>query len=111
MYQKVELAALASMPDADIDMSDIPDTKVFPNPRRGVFSDSPNRKVGGSQLPNSEACEGLCGQVRRRPWEAWRRHLPGDDAARVLDRLTQRGNPAETVNNYRHSIQRLRSPM
>ena len=46
MYQKVELAALASMPDADIDMSDIPDTKVFPNPRRGVFSDSPNRKVG-----------------------------------------------------------------
>ena len=51
MYQKVELAALASMPDADIDMSDIPDTKVFPNPRRGVFSDSPKRKVGARNCP------------------------------------------------------------
>ena len=43
--QKAELAALASMPDADIDTSDIPSTKGFPNPRRGVFSGAPNRQA------------------------------------------------------------------
>lgn len=38
---------LASMSDADIDTdkSDIPETKEFPNPRRGVFFGSPNRKA------------------------------------------------------------------
>ena len=40
-----ELDALAAMSDADIDTSDIPETTEFPNPRRGVFSVSPNRKV------------------------------------------------------------------
>lgn len=40
-----ELDALAATSDADIDTSDIPETTEFPNPRRGVFSASPNRKV------------------------------------------------------------------
>ena len=39
-----ELDALAAMSDADIDTSDIPETTEFSNPRRGVFSVSPNRK-------------------------------------------------------------------
>ena len=52
--QKAELAALASMPDADIDMSDIPATKEFPNPRRGVFSGAPNRQVKNNLPTNSE---------------------------------------------------------
>ena len=43
--QRAELDALASMSDADIDLSDIPETKEFSNPRRGVFSGSPNRKA------------------------------------------------------------------
>ena len=43
--QKAELDALAAMSDADIDFSDIPATTEFPNPRRGVFSGSPNRKA------------------------------------------------------------------
>ena len=41
--QKAELDKLAFMPDADIDTSDIPETKEFPNPQRGVFSVGPNR--------------------------------------------------------------------
>ena len=41
--QKAELDKLAFMPDADIDTSDIPETKEFPNPQRGVFSGGPNR--------------------------------------------------------------------
>ena len=41
--QRAELDALASRPDAEIDTSDIPETKEFPNPQRGVFSGSPNR--------------------------------------------------------------------
>ena len=40
-----ELDALAAMSDADIDTTDIPETTDFPNPRRGVFSGTPNRKV------------------------------------------------------------------
>lgn len=40
-----ELDALAAMSDADIDTSDIPETTEFLNPRRGVFSASPNRRV------------------------------------------------------------------
>ena len=43
--QKAELAVLASMPDADIDTSEIPQSKEFPNPRRGVFSGAPNRQA------------------------------------------------------------------
>ena len=43
--QRAELDVLASMSDADIDTSDIPETKEFSNPRRGAFSDSPNRKA------------------------------------------------------------------
>ena len=41
--EKAELDKLAFMPDADIDTSDIPETKEFPNPQRGVFSGGPNR--------------------------------------------------------------------
>ena len=41
--QKAELAALASMPDSEIDTSDIPQSKEFPRSRRGVFSGSSNR--------------------------------------------------------------------
>ena len=52
--QKVELAALASMPDADIDRSDIPATKEFPNPRRGVFSGAPNRQAKNFHRTNLE---------------------------------------------------------
>ena len=48
--QRVELNVLASLSDADIDTSDIPATKELSNPRRGVFSDSPNRKT----TPRSE---------------------------------------------------------
>ena len=33
----------AARPDAEIDTSDIPETKEFLNPQRGVFSGSPNR--------------------------------------------------------------------
>lgn len=55
-----ELDALAAMSDADIDTSDIPETTEFPNPRRGVFSASSNRKVcpdnGSSDItPNDES--------------------------------------------------------
>ena len=39
------LDALAAMSDADIDTSDIPETTEFPNPRRGVYAASPNRKL------------------------------------------------------------------
>ena len=49
--QRAELDVLASMSDADIDTSDIPATKEFSNPRRGVFSDSPNRKVTPGREP------------------------------------------------------------
>ena len=49
--QRAELDALASMSDADIDTSDIPETKEFSNPRRGVFSDSPNRKASPKPEP------------------------------------------------------------
>ena len=52
--QKAELAALASMPDADIGTSETPETKEFPNPRRGVFSISPNRQVRNDLPTNSE---------------------------------------------------------
>ena len=40
-----ELDALAAMSDSDIDTSDIPETTEFPNPRRGVYAASPNRKL------------------------------------------------------------------
>ena len=52
--QKAELAALASLPDADIDTSDIPATKEFTNPRRGVFSGGPNRRAKNGHPTNSE---------------------------------------------------------
>lgn len=42
---KEELDALAAMSDANIDFSDIPETTEFPNPRRGVYAASPNRKL------------------------------------------------------------------
>ena len=45
LKQKAELLALASMSDADIDTSEIPQSKEFPNPRRGVFSCAPNRQA------------------------------------------------------------------
>ena len=44
--QKAELTALASMSDADIDTSDIPETKEFPNPRLVVAMMS-SRCYGG----------------------------------------------------------------
>ena len=43
--QKTELTALAAMADDDIDTSDIPEIREFSNPRRGVFSGSPNRRA------------------------------------------------------------------
>ena len=43
--QRAELEALAAMSDEDIDTSDIPEIKEFSNPRRGMFSGSPNRKA------------------------------------------------------------------
>ena len=43
--QRAELEALAAMSDEDIDTSDIPEITEFSNPRRGMFSDSPNRKA------------------------------------------------------------------
>ena len=43
--QKTELAALAAMPDDDIDTTDIPEIREFLNPRRGMFSGSPNRRA------------------------------------------------------------------
>ena len=52
--QKTELAALASMPDANIDTSEMPETKEFPNPRRGVFSGAPNRRAKNGHPTNSE---------------------------------------------------------
>ena len=52
--QKAEIAALASMPDGDIDTSDIPVTKEFPNPRRGVFSGAPNRRAKNGHPTNLE---------------------------------------------------------
>ena len=39
---EAELAALAAMSDADIDLSDIPEMTDFSNARRGVFVSSPN---------------------------------------------------------------------
>ena len=49
--QGAELDVLASMSDADIDTSDIPATKELSNPRRGVFSDSPNIKASPKSEP------------------------------------------------------------
>lgn len=43
--RRAELEALAAMLDEDIDTSDIPEIKEFSNPRRGMFSGSPNRKA------------------------------------------------------------------
>ena len=43
--QQAELDVLAAMPDEDIDTSDIPEIIEFSNPRRGVFSASPNVKL------------------------------------------------------------------
>ncbi len=43
--QQAELEVLAAMSDADIDTSDIPEIIEFSNPRRGVFSASPNVKL------------------------------------------------------------------
>ena len=43
--QRAELEALAAMSDEDIDTSDIPEITEFSNPRRGMFSGSPNRKA------------------------------------------------------------------
>ena len=43
--QKDELSALAAMSDEDIDTSDIPEIREFYNPRRGMFSGSPNRRA------------------------------------------------------------------
>ena len=45
MGQMVELEALSAMSDEDIDTSDIPEVKEFSNPRRGVYSGSPNRRA------------------------------------------------------------------
>ena len=47
--QHEELDALAAMSDEDIDTSDIPEIKEFSNPRRGLFSGSPNVKAEPKQ--------------------------------------------------------------
>ena len=39
---EAELAALAAIPDEDMDLSDIPEMTDFSNARRGVFVSSPN---------------------------------------------------------------------
>ena len=43
--QGAELDALAAMSDCDIDTSDIPEVRELSNPRRGMFSGSPNRRA------------------------------------------------------------------
>ena len=43
--QKAELDALIDMPDEEIDTNDIPEVLEWRNPRRGLFADSPSRKV------------------------------------------------------------------
>ena len=43
--QRADLDRLAAMSDEDIDTSDIPEIREFSNPRRGVFSGSPNVKA------------------------------------------------------------------
>ena len=51
--QRADLDRLAAMSDEDIDTSDIPEIREFSNPRRGVFSGSPNVKAqptGGNEL-------------------------------------------------------------
>ena len=63
LAQKAELDALATMSDAEIDTSDIPETREFSNPSRGVFSGSPN----GKAVPKRET-------VQRKPLD----HEPAD---------------------------------
>ncbi len=53
-----ELDALDAMSDADIDTSDIPETMEFPNPRRGVFSAFPNRRVCSDNGSSNMILEG-----------------------------------------------------
>lgn len=48
--QKEEMKVLAAMSDEGIDTSDLPEVREFSNPRRGVFSGSPNRRA----VPKSE---------------------------------------------------------
>ena len=43
--QEAEIDALAAMSEDDIDTSDIPEIMEFSNPRRGMFSGSPNRRA------------------------------------------------------------------
>ena len=43
--QRADLDRIAAMADEDIDTSDIPEIREFSNPRRGVFSGSPNVKA------------------------------------------------------------------
>ena len=52
--QRAELKALAAMSDEDIDTSDIPEIRESSNPRRGVFSGSPNRRA----VPGGESADG-----------------------------------------------------
>ena len=51
--QNAELDALAAMCDDDIDTSDIPETREFSNPHRGMFSGSPNRRA----VPDRETAQ------------------------------------------------------
>lgn len=54
--KRAELDVLAAMSDDDIDTSDIPEVREFSNPRRGVFSGSPNiRAVPGRLTTPSES--------------------------------------------------------
>ena len=66
--QMAELEALASMADEDIDTSDIPEIKEFSNPRRGMFSGSPNRKAKpkvGLELPRESGNSEKAPDARR----------------------------------------------
>lgn len=66
--QRAELEALAAMADEDIDTSDIPEIKEFSNPRRGMFSGSPNRKAKPKrelELPRESVNGGKAPDARR----------------------------------------------
>ena len=43
--QRAQIESLKNLPDDQIDTSDIPEIAHFTNPRRGLFSGSPNRKA------------------------------------------------------------------
>ena len=49
--QRAELDALAGLADDDIDTTDIPEILEWRNPRRGMFSGSPNRKAEPKREP------------------------------------------------------------